>query len=30
LADASHIENKARNQLGMGTPLSIRILVVKQ
>jgi cell division protein FtsL len=29
LADASHIENKARDQLGMGTPGNIRILVVK-
>ncbi len=29
LADASHIESKARDQLGMHPPGNIRILVVK-
>ena len=29
LADASHIESKARDQLGMQPPGNIRILVVK-
>jgi len=29
LADASHIESKAREQLGMQPPANIRILVVK-
>jgi cell division protein FtsL len=29
LADASHVESKAREQLGMQTPEKIRILVVK-
>lgn len=29
LADASHIESKARDQLGMQPPGTIRILVVK-